>query len=305
MFKPLGGCNICQSIGLKPFSSKWFSGSQPDEGTQEILRKLEEPSAKQNVKTVQGGVLIDMENADTYGEKHCKLWFIANAAGPVCCFLHLKFLLYVFRCWWNEIPSFVKCSKSFSRSRIVGMLYSLWQVCSVVLMARFCLFLSCSKNVSLSVEVRWLWSEVFVKHIGDSKNVTCRNLSHFITGLYAVVSIKPCNGLSFRQGSLTTTTSKNLARKLQCHKHSVSFFCSVYVFDNLYTSICGAVVDNLLLEIMIFKLTLSHIFRSGEWSFKNCGSLKLFGQFFGSCNLNFLRLCPSAGLAFLQSCLTV
>lgn len=54
--------------------AKWFSGSQPDEGTQDILRKLEEPSAKQNVKTVQGGVLIDMENADTYGEKRvlCK-----------------------------------------------------------------------------------------------------------------------------------------------------------------------------------------------------------------------------------------
>ena len=50
-------------------SSKPLSGSQPDEGTQEILRKLEEPSAKQNVKTVQGGVLIDMENADTYGKK--------------------------------------------------------------------------------------------------------------------------------------------------------------------------------------------------------------------------------------------
>lgn len=47
---------------------KLFSGSQPDEGTQEILRKLEEPSTKQNVKTVQGGVLIDMENADTYGK---------------------------------------------------------------------------------------------------------------------------------------------------------------------------------------------------------------------------------------------
>lgn len=31
---------------------------------------MEEPSAKQNVKTVQGGVLIDMENADTYGEIH-------------------------------------------------------------------------------------------------------------------------------------------------------------------------------------------------------------------------------------------
>lgn len=43
-------------------------GAQADDGTQEILRKLDEPSAKQNVKTVQGGVLIDMENADTYGE---------------------------------------------------------------------------------------------------------------------------------------------------------------------------------------------------------------------------------------------
>ena len=46
-----------------------FAGAQADEGTQDILRKLDEPSAKQNVKTVQGGVLIDMENADTYGKK--------------------------------------------------------------------------------------------------------------------------------------------------------------------------------------------------------------------------------------------
>lgn len=42
-------------------------GAQADEGTQDILRKLDEPSVKQNVKTVQGGVLIDMENSDTYG----------------------------------------------------------------------------------------------------------------------------------------------------------------------------------------------------------------------------------------------
>lgn len=91
---------------------------------------------------------------------------------PVCYFFYLKFLLHVFRCWWNEIPSLVKCSKSFSRSRIMGTLYSLWQVCSVVLMRKFRLFHTCSKNSSLSAEVRWLWSEVFVKHIRDSKN-TC------------------------------------------------------------------------------------------------------------------------------------
>lgn len=64
-----GSCNILlKLLDWNHFFPKWFSGSQPDEGTQEILRKLEEPSAKQNVKTVQGGVLIDMENADTYGE---------------------------------------------------------------------------------------------------------------------------------------------------------------------------------------------------------------------------------------------
>ena len=33
------------------------------------MKKLDEPSAKQSVKTVLGGVLIDMENADTYGKK--------------------------------------------------------------------------------------------------------------------------------------------------------------------------------------------------------------------------------------------
>lgn len=44
-----------------------YLGAQADEGTQDILRKLDEPSVKQNVKTVQGGVLIDMENSDTYG----------------------------------------------------------------------------------------------------------------------------------------------------------------------------------------------------------------------------------------------
>ena len=33
------------------------------------MKKLDEPSAKQSVKMVLGGVLIDMENADTYGKK--------------------------------------------------------------------------------------------------------------------------------------------------------------------------------------------------------------------------------------------
>ena len=52
---------------------------------------MDEPSAKQNVKTVQGGVLIDMENADTYGEIHCKLLFIANAVGTCLVLFDLHF----------------------------------------------------------------------------------------------------------------------------------------------------------------------------------------------------------------------
>lgn len=66
--------------------SKKLKGAQPDDGTQEILRKLDEPSAKQNVKTVQGGVLIDMENADTYGKKdaHCLIKSYSTCTLPVC-----------------------------------------------------------------------------------------------------------------------------------------------------------------------------------------------------------------------------
>ena len=41
-----------------------------DEGAEEILKKLDESSTKQNLKTVTGGVLIDMENTDNYGN-HC------------------------------------------------------------------------------------------------------------------------------------------------------------------------------------------------------------------------------------------
>ena len=121
VIRPPGSCNI---LLIKLLD--WLSGSQPDEGTQQILKKLEEPSAKQNVKTVQGGVLIDMENADTYGE--IQLWFTAKCSAYkhvhyVAFWLTfcLKFLLHWFRCCWNEITGFVKCSESFSRSRIMGV----------------------------------------------------------------------------------------------------------------------------------------------------------------------------------------
>lgn len=56
-----------------------MKGSQPDEGTQEILKKLDEPSAKQSVKMVLGGVLIDMENADTYDADEMKSQALSNA----------------------------------------------------------------------------------------------------------------------------------------------------------------------------------------------------------------------------------
>lgn len=53
----------------------------------------------------------------------CKSDSLRNVVGTLCCFLTyiLKFLLHWFRCWWNEITSFVKCSESFSRSRIMGV----------------------------------------------------------------------------------------------------------------------------------------------------------------------------------------
>lgn len=46
-----------------------LSTSGQDETAHEILKKLDEPSSKQNVKSVSGGVLIDMENSDNYGMK--------------------------------------------------------------------------------------------------------------------------------------------------------------------------------------------------------------------------------------------
>lgn len=70
---------ITQTELYAHFMSKKLKGSQPDEGTQEILRKLEEPSAKQSVKTVLGGVLIDMENADTYDADEMKSQALSNA----------------------------------------------------------------------------------------------------------------------------------------------------------------------------------------------------------------------------------
>ena len=62
-------------------------------------------------------------------------------------------------------------------------------------------------NVSLSLQ--------------GKRNFTCQMYIHSCWYIH--------NPVFFRQESLTTTTSKNLARKLQCHKHSVSVFCSVYV----------------------------------------------------------------------------
>ena len=45
-----------------------IKGSVADDGAQEILKKLDESSTKQSLKTVTGGVLIDMENTDMYGK---------------------------------------------------------------------------------------------------------------------------------------------------------------------------------------------------------------------------------------------
>ncbi|CAH3198839.1 unnamed protein product, partial [Porites evermanni] len=70
---------ITQTELYAHFMSKKLKGAQADEGTQDILRKLDEPSAKQNVKTVQGGVLIDMENADTYDADEMKSKALSNA----------------------------------------------------------------------------------------------------------------------------------------------------------------------------------------------------------------------------------
>ena len=46
-----------------------LSTSGQDDTAHEILKKLDEPSTRQNIKSVQGGVLIDMENSDNYGIK--------------------------------------------------------------------------------------------------------------------------------------------------------------------------------------------------------------------------------------------
>ena len=50
------------------FLSIIIKGSVADDGAQEILKQLDESSTKQSLKTVTGGVLIDMENTDMYGK---------------------------------------------------------------------------------------------------------------------------------------------------------------------------------------------------------------------------------------------
>ena len=61
-------CIIFTILYYSIFFSIIIKGSVADDGAQEILKKLDESSTKQSLKTVTGGVLIDMENTDMYGK---------------------------------------------------------------------------------------------------------------------------------------------------------------------------------------------------------------------------------------------
>ena len=97
----------------------------------------------------------------------------------------------------------------------------------------------------------------------------------------------------FRQESLITTTSKNLARKLQCRKHSVSVFVQ---FTCRITSLFLILLLIIWLVRLFVKLSFNCMLRGGEWSFK------IFIEFH---SINYLLLCSSGSLEFLQSFLSV